>query len=66
MIKFIVKFIVDFGFDGIFVVIFNFVDVVINYIWEKFGFFKNKVIGIGIVLDLIRFRRILFEEIGIV
>ncbi|EQG76514.1 UDP-glucose/GDP-mannose dehydrogenase family, NAD binding domain protein [Clostridioides difficile DA00165] len=55
----------DSGFDGIFVVISNPVDVVTNYIWEKSGFPKNKVIGTGTALDSTRLRRILSEETGI-
>ncbi|NJI80242.1 L-lactate dehydrogenase [Clostridioides difficile] len=65
MIKSIVEPIINSGFDGIFIVISNPVDVVTNYIWEKSGFPKNKVIGTGTALDSTRLRRLLSEETGI-
>lgn len=53
------------GFDGIFVVISNPVDVVAHYIYEKTNFPKNKVFGTGTTLDSARLRRILSKETGI-
>ena len=53
------------GFDGIFVVISNPVDVVTHYIYEKTNFPKNKVFGTGTTLDSSRLRRILSKETGI-
>lgn len=53
------------GFDGIFVVISNPVDVVTHYIYEKTNFPKNKVFGTGTTLDSSRLRRILSNETGI-
>ena len=51
--------IVKSGFDGIFIVISNPVDVIAHYIWEKSGFPKNRVFGTGTTLDSARLRRIL-------
>lgn len=57
--------ILDSGFNGIFIVISNPVDVVSHYILEKTKFPKNKVFGTGTTLDSSRLRRILSKEIGI-
>ncbi|GAA0076067.1 L-lactate dehydrogenase [Clostridium sp. CTA-5] len=57
--------ILESGFDGIFIVISNPVDVIAHYIWKKTGFSKNKVFGTGTTLDSSRLRRILSDETGI-
>ena len=57
--------ILESGFNGIFIVISNPVDVIAHYIWEKTGFPKNKVFGTGTTLDSSRLRRILSDEIRI-
>lgn len=57
--------ILDSGFNGIFIVISNPVDVVSHYILEKTKFPKNKVFGTGTTLDSSRLRRILSKETGI-
>lgn len=57
--------ILDSGFNGIFVIISNPVDVVSHYILEKTKFPKNKVFGTGTTLDSSRLRRILSKETGI-
>ncbi|AVK46877.1 L-lactate dehydrogenase [Clostridium sp. MF28] len=57
--------ILESGFDGIFIVISNPVDVIAHYIWKKTGFPKNKVFGTGTTLDSSRLRRILSDEAGI-
>lgn len=57
--------ILESGFNGIFIVISNPVDVIAHYIWEKTGFPKNKVFGTGTTLDSSRLRRILSDETGI-
>ncbi|MBW6411603.1 L-lactate dehydrogenase [Clostridium weizhouense] len=57
--------ILESGFDGIFIVISNPVDVITHYIWKKTGFSKNKVFGTGTTLDSSRLRRILSDETGI-
>lgn len=57
--------ILDSGFNGIFIVISNPVDVVSHYILEKTNFPKNKVFGTGTTLDSSRLRRILSKETGI-
>lgn len=57
--------ILESGFNGIFIVISNPVDVIAHYIWKKTGFPKNKVFGTGTTLDSSRLRRILSDETGI-
>ena len=57
--------ILESGFDGIFIVISNPVDVIAHYIWKKTGFPSNKVFGTGTTLDSSRLRRILSDETGI-
>ncbi|NRT75549.1 L-lactate dehydrogenase [Clostridium beijerinckii] len=57
--------ILESGFNGIFIVISNPVDVIAHYIWKKTGFPKNKVFGTGTTLDSSRLRRILSYEAGI-
>lgn len=57
--------ILESGFDGIFIVISNPVDVIAHYIWKKTGFSSNKVFGTGTTLDSSRLRRILSDETGI-
>jgi len=57
--------ILESGFNGIFIVISNPVDVIAHYIWKKTGFPKNKVFGTGTTLDSSRLRRILSDEAGI-
>ncbi|WP_413840470.1 L-lactate dehydrogenase [Clostridioides sp. ZZV14-6044] len=62
VVKTIVKPIVESGFDGIFIVISNPVDIITDYIWKVSGFSKNKVLGTGTALDSSRLRRLLSEE----
>lgn len=57
--------ILESGFNGIFIVISNPVDVIAHYIWKKTGFPRNKVFGTGTTLDSSRLRRILSDETGI-
>jgi len=57
--------IIESGFDGIFIVISNPVDVVANYIHKVSGFDKRKVIGTGTCLDSSRLRRLISSEIDI-
>lgn len=57
--------ILESGFNGIFIVISNPVDVIAHYIWKKTGFPSNKVFGTGTTLDSSRLRRILSDETGI-
>ncbi|EQF24323.1 L-lactate dehydrogenase [Clostridioides difficile CD160] len=65
VIKTIIKPIVKAGFDGIFIVISNPVDVITDYIWKTSGFPKNKVLGTGTALDSSRLRRLLAETTNI-
>ncbi|OOM75072.1 L-lactate dehydrogenase 2 [Clostridium puniceum] len=57
--------ILESGFNGIFIVISNPVDIIAYYIWKKTRFPKNKVFGTGTTLDSSRLRRILSYETGI-
>lgn len=57
--------ILESGFNGIFIVISNPVDVIAHYIWKKTGFPRSKVFGTGTTLDSSRLRRILSDETGI-
>ena len=61
----IVKPIVESGFDGIFLVAANPVDILTYATWKLSGFPKNKVIGSGTSLDTSRLRVALGELTGI-
>ncbi|KRL01859.1 L-lactate dehydrogenase [Liquorilactobacillus capillatus] len=61
----IVKPIVDSGFDGIFLVAANPVDILTYATWKFSGFPKDKVIGSGTSLDTSRLRVALGELMGI-
>lgn len=61
----IVKPIVESGFDGIFLVAANPVDILTYATWKLSGFPKNKVIGSGTSLDTSRLRVALGELVGI-
>lgn len=53
-------------FDGIFLVVINFVDILVYVIWKFFGLFKECVIGFGIILDFVCFRLLLSEVFDVV
>src|SRR5574344_1352015 len=53
------------GFDGIFLIASNPVDVLTYATWKFSGFPKERVIGSGTSLDSARFRQALAEKIGI-
>ena len=61
----IVSEIVKSGFNGIFLVAANPVDVLTYSTWKFSGFPKERVIGSGTSLDSARFRQALAEKIGI-
>ena len=63
--KEVVTAVVDSGFDGIFLVVANPVDVLTYSTWKFSGFPKERVIGSGTSLDSARFRQTLAEKIGI-
>lgn len=63
--KTIVESIVASGFNGIFLVAANPVDVLTYSTWKFSGFPKERVIGSGTSLDSARFRQALAEKIGI-
>ncbi|WP_371414460.1 L-lactate dehydrogenase [Jeotgalibacillus sp. R-1-5s-1] len=57
----IVTQVVESGFDGIFLVATNPVDVLTYAVWKYSGFPKERVIGSGTILDTARFRYLLGE-----
>jgi L-lactate dehydrogenase len=63
--KDVVTQIMDSGFDGIFLVAANPVDVLTYSTWKFSGLPKERVIGSGTSLDSARFRQALAEKIGI-
>lgn len=44
-----------YGFNGIFLVVINLVDILIYIVWKFFGLLLNRVIGSGIFFDIVRF-----------
>ena len=63
--KDMIKSVVGSGFDGIFVVASNPVDVLTYATWKYSGFPANKVIGTGTTLDSSRFKKEIASLIGI-
>ncbi|KYP18550.1 L-lactate dehydrogenase [Streptococcus parauberis] len=63
--KSIVTQVVESGFDGIFLIAANPVDILTYSTWKFSGFPKERVIGSGTSLDTARFRQALAEKIGI-
>ena len=63
--KSIVTQVVESGFDGIFLVAANPVDILTYSTWKFSGFSKERVIGSGTSLDTARFRQALAEKNGI-
>ncbi|TGD18207.1 L-lactate dehydrogenase [Levilactobacillus suantsaiihabitans] len=65
IIKAVVKPVVDSGFDGIFVVAANPVDILTYATWKFSGFPKEKVIGSGTSLDTSRLRVALANKLDV-
>lgn len=65
IIKAVVKPVVDSGFDGIFVIAANPVDILTYAIWKFSGFPKEKVIGSGTSLDTSRLRVALANKLDV-
>ncbi|MFJ7952545.1 L-lactate dehydrogenase [Lysinibacillus sp. NPDC096418] len=63
--KSIVDSIMASGFDGIFLVASNPVDILAHATWKYSGLPKERVIGSGTILDSARFRYLLSEEFGV-
>lgn len=63
--KTIVEKIVASGFDGIFLIATNPVDILTYATWKFSGFPKHKVIGSGTSLDSARFRQSIAELVGV-
>ncbi len=52
------------GFDGIFVVVSNPVDVMAYLVWQLSGFPKNRVIGTGTILETARLKDMIAQIVG--
>ncbi|WP_078381820.1 L-lactate dehydrogenase [Sutcliffiella halmapala] len=63
--KSIVTSIMDTGFNGIFLVATNPVDILAYATWKFSGLPKERVIGSGTILDSARFRYLLSQEFGV-
>ncbi|HEX2985491.1 MAG TPA: L-lactate dehydrogenase [Caproiciproducens sp.] len=63
--KSIVEPIMESGFDGIFIIISNPVDVISHYIWKLSGLPKNQVIGTGTALDTARLKCLIGNKIDV-
>lgn len=63
--KSIVTSIMDSGFNGIFLVATNPVDILAYATWKFSGLPKERVIGSGTILDSARFRYLLSQEFGV-
>ena len=63
--KSVIKQIVDSGFNGIFLVAANPVDILTYATWKFSGFPKERVIGSGTTLDTARFRQEIAQLIGV-
>lgn len=63
--KSIIEEIMASGFDGIFLVASNPVDILTYATWKFSGLPKNRVIGSGTILDTARFRYLLSEEFDV-
>lgn len=53
------------GFNGIFIVISNPVDVIAYYVWQLSGLPFNQVIGTGTAIDTARFQVLLGQRLGV-
>ncbi|WP_269073867.1 L-lactate dehydrogenase [Agrilactobacillus fermenti] len=65
ILKSIVDPIVESGFDGIFLVAANPVDILTYATWKLSGFPKNRVVGSGTSLDTARFRQSIAELVDV-
>ncbi|NCU16919.1 L-lactate dehydrogenase [Pallidibacillus pasinlerensis] len=61
----IVKNVMDAGFNGIFLIATNPVDILAYATWRFSGLPKERVIGSGTILDSARFRYLLSQEFGV-
>ena len=64
IIKNIVKEIMDTGFDGIFIVVSNPMDIMTYLVWEYSDLPQNRIIGTGTVLDSARLRQNIAERLN--
>lgn len=53
------------GFNGIFLVVINFCDIIIWQVWQFFGLLCSQVLGIGVWLDIICLCCLLVQELEI-
>jgi len=63
--KTMVQQIMDSGFDGIFVVVTNPMDVMTHLVWQYSGLPTERIIGSGTVLDSARLRQQLAKRLGV-
>lgn len=57
--------IMESGFNGLFIVITNPVDIISYYIYKKSGVPKNKIIGTGTALDSARLKNVISKIVGV-
>ncbi|KGN04482.1 lactate dehydrogenase [Clostridium haemolyticum NCTC 8350] len=60
----IVKSIMNYGFNGFFILVSNPVDIISYHTWKLSGLPKNKVIGTGTSLDTARLKMLISAELG--
>ncbi|GKX68080.1 L-lactate dehydrogenase [Inconstantimicrobium mannanitabidum] len=65
VVESIINPIMDSGFNGIFVMISNPVDIITYHVWKLSGLPRNKVIGTGTSLDSARLKSLLSEQLGV-
>ncbi|WP_077610060.1 L-lactate dehydrogenase [Clostridium sp. Marseille-P2415] len=65
IVKTIVEPVMANGFDGIFIVVSNPVDIIAHYVYELSGLPKNQVIGTGSALDTSRLQNFIAEMVNV-
>lgn len=65
IVKSIIDPVMKSGFDGIFIVVSNPVDMVTHYVYERSGLPKNQVIGTGTALDTSRLQNYIAEMVNV-
>ncbi len=65
IVKTIVEPVMESGFDGIFIVVSNPVDIIAHYVYQLSGLPKNQVIGTGSALDTSRLQNFIAEMVNV-
>lgn len=65
IVKTIVEPVMESGFDGIFIVVSNPVDIIAHYVYRLSGLPKNQVIGTGSALDTSRLQNFIAETVNV-